>query len=95
MRRQLRSFQVRLALRVATLYIVATVAVIAVLKTRAYDTARSLSDQELLLRARELAGHVSVGADGLPRLDLPPNLATMYETAPGSDILPFAMPVGA
>jgi hypothetical protein len=68
------------------LYIVATVAVIAVLMTRAYDTARSLSDQELLLRARDIAGHLSVGADGVPRLDLPPNLTAVYEAAPGDDI---------
>jgi hypothetical protein len=86
MRGRLRSLQVRLAIRVATLYIVATVAVIAVLMTRAYDTARSLSDQELLLRARDLASHVSVGADGLPRLDLPPNLAAIYEMASDGDI---------
>jgi signal transduction histidine kinase len=77
---------VGLALRVATLYILATVAVIAVLMTRAYDTARSLSDQELLLRAKDLAGRVSVGSDGLPRLDLPLNLAVVYEMAPGGDI---------
>jgi signal transduction histidine kinase len=86
MRRRTRSLQVGLALRVATLYLLATVAVIAVLMTRAYDTARSLSDQELLLRARDIASHVSMGADGLRRLDLPPNLATAYDTAPGSDI---------
>src|SRR5262249_18446260 len=42
MRSRPRSLQVRLALRVATLYILATLAVIAVLMTRAYDTARSL-----------------------------------------------------
>jgi len=86
MRSRPRSLQVRLALRVATLYILATVAVIAVLMTRAYDTARSLSDQELLLRARDLASHLSMGAEGLPRLDLPPNLAATYDTAAGGDI---------
>ena len=86
MRRRIRSLQVSLALRVATLYILATVAVIAVLMARAYDTARSLSDQELLLRANDLASHVSVGADGLPRLGLPPNMAAVYEAGPGGDI---------
>jgi signal transduction histidine kinase len=86
MRRRIRSLQVSLALRVATLYILATVAVIAVLMARAYDTARSLSDQELLLRAKDLASHVSVGADGLSRLDLPPNVAAVYEAGPGGDI---------
>src|SRR5260370_17808294 len=50
----LQSLQVRLALRVAALYIVATVVVIVVLMSRAYDTPRSLGDQELLLRANDL-----------------------------------------
>ena len=86
MRRRIRSLQVGLALRVAALYILATIAVIAVLMTRAYDTARSLSDQELLLRARDLAGHVSVGTNGLPRLELQPNLAAVYEAGPGGDV---------
>jgi hypothetical protein len=51
----LRSLQLRLAMRVAALYIVATVVVILVLMSRAYDTARSLSDQELIFRATDLA----------------------------------------
>ncbi len=82
----LRSLQLRLAMRVAALYIVATVVVIVVLMSRAYDTARSLSDQELVFRAADLARYVSVGANGLPRFDLPPNLTAVYDTAPGSDI---------
>jgi signal transduction histidine kinase len=86
MRPRLRSLQARLALRVATLYIVATVLVIAVLMSRAYDTARSLNDQDLMARAKDLAGLVSVGADGLTRLDLRPNLAAVYDTARGGDI---------
>jgi signal transduction histidine kinase len=85
-RRWHRSLQVRLALRVAALYIIATVAVIAVLMTRAYDTARSLSDQELVSRANELARYVSIGGDGLPRFEPPPNLSAIYNTGPGSDI---------
>jgi two-component system, OmpR family, sensor histidine kinase TctE len=76
----------RLALRVATLYIVATVAVIGVLMSRAYDTARMLSDRELVVRAADIAKYVSVGPDGMPRLDLPPKLSAAYDMASASDI---------
>jgi two-component system, OmpR family, sensor histidine kinase TctE len=86
MRRRVRSLQARLALRVATLYIIVTLVVIAALMSRAYDTARLLSDQDLVARAKDLVGYVSVGADGLARLDLPPNLAAVYDAAPGGDI---------
>jgi len=89
MRRRIRSLQVGLALRVAALYILATIAAIAVLMTRAYDTARSLSDQELLLRARDLAGHVSVGTNGLPRLE------QFTKRDPAATFLLFVMPMGA
>jgi signal transduction histidine kinase len=82
----LRSLQIRLALRVAALYVVATAGVIVVLMTRAYDTARSLGDQELVFRANELARYISVGTNGLPRFDPPPNLSAAYATGPGSDI---------
>lgn len=85
-RRWPQSLQMRLALRVAALYIVATVVVIAVLMSRAYDTARSLSDQELISRANDLAKYVSVGANGLPRFDLPAKLNAVYDMDPGSDI---------
>jgi signal transduction histidine kinase len=85
-RRWFRSLQLRLALRVATLYIVATLAVIGVLMSRAYDTARMLSDRELVVRATDIAKYVSVGPDGMPRLDLPPQLSAAYDTASASDI---------
>jgi len=82
----LQSLQVRLALRVAALYVAATVVVIVVLMSRAYDTARSLGDQELLLRANDLARYVTAGESGLSRLELPPNLSAMYQLSSGSDI---------
>ncbi len=81
-----RSLQLRLAFRVAALYIVATVVVIAFLMSRAYDTARSLGDRELVGRANDIARNVSVGTNGLPRIDLPPNLSEIYNSRPGSDI---------
>jgi signal transduction histidine kinase len=70
-----RSLQLRLALRVTALYAVATLVVVGVLMSRAYDTARSLSDQELIVRAADLARFVSTGSDGVPRLDLPTRLS--------------------
>jgi signal transduction histidine kinase len=82
----LQSLQVRLALRVAALYIAAAVVVIVVLMSRAYDTARSLGDQELLLRANDLARYVVVGENGLPRLEMPANLSAIYQPPSGRDI---------
>ena len=81
-----RSLQLRLALRVAALYIIATVIVIAVLMSRAYETARSLGDQDLVGRANDIARYVSFGGNGLPRIDLPPNLGAIYNSTSGSDI---------
>jgi signal transduction histidine kinase len=81
-----RSLQLRLAFRVAALYIVATVIVIAFLMSRAYDTARSLGDRELVGRANDIARYVSVGANGLARIDMPPNLTEIYNSKSGSDI---------
>jgi signal transduction histidine kinase len=81
-----RSLQLRLALRVASLYIVATVIVIAFLMSRAYDTARSLGDRELVARANDVARSMSVGANGFPRIDLAPNLGEIYNSRLGSDI---------
>src|SRR5499427_10640207 len=80
---QIRSLQVRLAVRLATLYVAATAIAVGVLVYQAYETADTLNDRELSLRAADLARYVSVGADGQARLDLPPKLAASYET--GSD----------
>jgi signal transduction histidine kinase len=82
----LQSLQVRLALRVAALYIAAAVVVIVVLMSRAYDTARSLGDQELLLRANDLARYVTAGDDGLTHLEMPANLSAMYQPPFSRDI---------
>src|SRR5262249_47720072 len=66
--------------------IVAAVVVIVILMSRAYDAARSLGDQELLLRADDLARYVTAGEDGLPRLEMPANLSAMYQPPAGRDI---------
>jgi len=78
--------QLRLALRVMALYVVATLIVIGILMFRAYDAARSLSDQELVLRASDLAKYVLVAPDGTPRLDLPSRLAASYDSPSATDI---------
>jgi signal transduction histidine kinase len=81
-----RSLQLRLAFRVAALYVVATVIVIAFLMSRAYDTVRSVGDRELVGRASEIARSVSIGADGRPRVDLPPNLTELPDAKSGLDV---------
>jgi signal transduction histidine kinase len=81
-----RSLQLRLVVRVAVLYTCATALVIIVLMSRAYDTARSLGDRDLSVRAADLAKAISAEPNGAPRLDLPPRLTASYEAASDSDI---------
>ncbi|HMA72488.1 MAG TPA: HAMP domain-containing sensor histidine kinase [Xanthobacteraceae bacterium] len=83
---QIRSLQVRLAVRLAALYVVATAVAVAILFYQAYETADSLNDRELSLRAADLARHVVVDTDGAARVDLPPALAAGYEAAGEIDI---------
>lgn len=94
MLRRFRSLQVRLAVRLALLYVLATAVVVGVLVYRAYDTAGSLNDRELSLRADDLARSVSVDGSGKPRLDLPPTLAAAYAEGSGVDIFAVRMPDG-
>ena len=81
-----RSLQVRLAIRLAILYVVATAAIVGVLIYRAYDTAGSLNERELSLRAADLARHVAVGSDGRAVLQLPASLAAEYDSTHDTDI---------
>ena len=81
-----RSLQVRLAVRLAILYVVATAAIIGVLIYRAYDTAGSLNERELSLRAADLARHITVGSDGKAILQLPVALAAEYDSTNNTDI---------
>src|SRR5262249_51046743 len=83
---RLRSLQARLALRLATLYVVATAMAVGVLIYQAYETADTLNDRELSLRAVDLAQHVVVDSSGAARLDLPPELAARYQAAGNTDI---------
>jgi two-component system, OmpR family, sensor histidine kinase TctE len=83
---RLRSLQLRLVVRLAALFIVGSAALVGVLVWRAYDTAGTLADRELSLRAADLAQYVAPGPDGTARLALPAVLRQAYATAPDSDI---------
>jgi signal transduction histidine kinase len=82
----IKSLRAKLALRLAALYIVATAIAVGILIYQAYDTAESLNDRELSLRAADLARYVVVGSDGKAYLELPPALAASYQAARDTDI---------
>ena len=83
---QFRSLQVRLAVRLAVLYVAAAAIAVGVLVYQVYDTAGSLNDRELGLRAEDLARAIVVDGTGQPRLDLPAKLAAAYAAAPEDDL---------
>ena len=83
---RLRSLQLRLALRLAALFVVGSVAIVGFVVWRAYDTADTLADRELSLRAADLANSVAREPDGTTRLALPPALREAYGAAPDADI---------
>jgi signal transduction histidine kinase len=89
---RLRSLQLRLAVQLAALFILGSAAIVGVLVWRAYDTASTLADRELGLRATDLAKYVVPGPDGTARLALPPALREAYGAAPDADI--FAIRAG-
>lgn len=75
------SLQVRLALRLAALYVAGTAIAIGVIVYQAYDTAASLNDRELSLRADDLARTVVRDSAGAPALTLPQKLASAYASS--------------
>src|SRR5437899_10647158 len=91
---RLRSLQAKLALRLAALYVAATAIVVAALIYQAYETADTLNDRELSLRAADLARYVAAGPGGA-RLDLPPELAARYQAAGNADIFAIRTITGA
>jgi hypothetical protein len=89
-----RSLQLRLAVRLALVYLVATTIAVGILVYRAYDTAASLNDRELSLRASDLGQSVSIDGSGSLRLDLPPRLAAAYAGASDTDVFAIRAPDG-
>ena len=87
-----RSLQLRLAVQLAALFLLGSAAIVGVLVWRAYDTAGTLADRELSLRAADLAKYVAAAPDGTPRLALPAALREAYGAAPDADI--FAIRAG-
>src|SRR5262252_8894767 len=81
-----RSLQLRLAVRLAILYVVAAAIAVAILGYQAHETAGSLNDRELDLRAEDLARAMVTDSAGQPHLDLPSKLAAAYAAAPEDDL---------
>src|SRR5262245_37400526 len=75
------SLQMRLAVRLAALYVVATALAIAVLVYEAYDTAGTLNNRDLHLRATDLARYVQTDGNGEAQLNLPENVAKAYQSS--------------
>ncbi len=80
------SLQLRLALRLAALFVVGAAVIVGFVVWGAYDTAGTLADRELALRAADLAQYVVLGPDGTARLALPPALREAYGAAPDADV---------
>ncbi|MBS0524561.1 MAG: HAMP domain-containing protein [Proteobacteria bacterium] len=78
------SLQWRLVVRLAALFVAGAAVLAGFLAWRAYDTADSLSDRELSLRAADLARYVT--ADGEARLVLPDTLQKAYADPASGDI---------
>jgi len=89
-----RSLQLRLALRLTAVYLVLTALAVGIVIYRAYDTAGTLNDRELSLRAQDLARAVALDASGHPYLELPAKLAAAYAVADGTDVFAIRGPGG-
>jgi signal transduction histidine kinase len=70
----------------ALVYLVASAVIVGILVYRAYDTAASLNDRELSLRASDLGQFVTVDGSGKLHLELPLRLAAAYQAASGADV---------
>jgi signal transduction histidine kinase len=89
-----RSLQVRLAVRLALLYFIATATAVAVLLFEAYNTAENLNDRDLNLRAADLARYVSAETADAIRLELPPRLAAAYRSGSTTDMFAVRLSSG-
>jgi signal transduction histidine kinase len=76
----------RLAWRLAAVLLVSVGLAAATVGWRAIATVRALDDTALQAQARAVADHLSGGAEGEPRLSLPPALAQGFEPGPDSSV---------
>jgi len=90
-----RSLQVRLAVRLAALYVVAAALAAGFLIYQAYDTAGTLNDRDLNLRAGDIARYATSDPQRGIRLDLPAKLAAAYELGSSADIFAVRTADGA
>src|SRR5215468_8699775 len=81
MRTWLRSLEGSLALRLGLLYLLAMTFAVGALLYQAYDTAGTLNDRDLNLRATDLARYMVLDEGRAPRLELPPKLGAAYESS--------------
>jgi signal transduction histidine kinase len=72
--------------RLAATFLLASAIALGVLIYRAYDTADTLNDRELSLRADDLARHVAPDRSGQPVLRLSSALTAAYATAGDEDV---------
>ncbi len=93
-RSRFRSLQMRLAVRLAVVYVTATAVAVGILVYQAYDTAGALDNRDLSLRAADLARYIVRDPSGATRLELPPALSAAYQAAAGADIFAIRTPDG-
>jgi signal transduction histidine kinase len=74
------SLQSRLALRLLLLFAIATVVVLGIILVKAWTVADEMNQLELDRRATDLAHHVVGLPDGEAKLELPPALASIYDS---------------
>ena len=77
----LRSLEGSLAVRLGLLYLFAMAFAVGALLYQAYDTAGTLNDRDLNLRATDLARYMVLDEGRAPRLELPPKLGAAYESS--------------
>jgi signal transduction histidine kinase len=75
-----RSLQLRLALRLGLLFLAATALAVGALVYETHRTAVALGEQNLLDRAHELASSIERGANGAATLELAPRLSALYDS---------------
>jgi two-component system, OmpR family, sensor histidine kinase TctE len=80
MRFTLRSLQAQLALRVAAVFLVATLLGVCAVIYEGTQAAKSLGDDELERRAKQIARFVKKAPDGTARLELSARLESLYNS---------------